>query len=77
MADGPRERTPVELMRERADVLAQRAANLKKLADAWQPLYATLDERQKLRLGVLAMRFVNERAIESRVRAMHDEDDED
>jgi hypothetical protein len=43
MADGPRERTPVELMRERADVLAQRAANLKKLADAWQPLYATLE----------------------------------
>jgi hypothetical protein len=58
MADGPRERTPVELMRERADVLAQRAANLKKLADAWQPLYATLDERQMLRLGVLAMCFV-------------------
>ena len=30
---------PVELMRDRADALAQRAANLKKLADAWAPLY--------------------------------------
>jgi LTXXQ motif family protein len=33
---------PVELMRGRADALAQRAANLKKLADAWAPLYQTL-----------------------------------
>ena len=31
------------------------AALLKKHADAWQPLYATLDERQKLRLAVLAV----------------------
>ena len=28
---------PVELLRGRADALAQRAAGLKKLADAWQP----------------------------------------
>jgi hypothetical protein len=30
---------PIEGLRERADALAQRAAGLKKLADAWQPLY--------------------------------------
>ena len=33
-----REVDPVELMRGRSDALAQRAANLKKLADAWAPL---------------------------------------
>src|SRR6516162_692838 len=33
-----REVDPVELMRGRADALAQRAASLKKLADAWAPL---------------------------------------
>jgi hypothetical protein len=38
-----REVDPVELMRGRADALAQRAANLKKLADAWAPLYQTLN----------------------------------
>src|SRR4029453_9922671 len=38
-ATGQREFNPVELLRDRADALATRAANLKKLADAWQPLY--------------------------------------
>jgi hypothetical protein len=78
LAEGPRERTPIEFMQQRADVLAQRATNLKKLADAWQPLYATLDDRQKLRLGVLAVYALREMrsAVESRVQAMH-EDDED
>ena len=36
-----REVDPVELMRGRADALAQRAASLKKLADTWAPLYPT------------------------------------
>src|SRR6516225_8630224 len=29
---------PIDFMRKRADALTQRGANLKKLADAWQPL---------------------------------------
>jgi hypothetical protein len=33
-----REVDPVQLYRERADALAKRAAGLKRLADAWQPL---------------------------------------
>jgi hypothetical protein len=37
-----RDRNPVELMQRRADALTQRAADLKKLADAWDPLYKTL-----------------------------------
>ena len=36
---------PVQLYRQRADVLADRAAGLRKLADAWQPLYQSLTAR--------------------------------
>lgn len=34
-------RDPVSFLNRRADALAQRSADLKKLADAWQPLYQT------------------------------------
>ena len=34
---------PFKLLSMRADPLAQKGAALKKLADAWKPLYATLD----------------------------------
>jgi hypothetical protein len=37
----------IALLREMADSLTARGALLKKLADAAQPLYASLDERQK------------------------------
>ena len=42
---------PVELMQRRADRLIQRGADLKKLADAWDPLYKTLSEDQKRRMA--------------------------
>ena len=42
---------PVELMQRRADRLVQRGADLKKLAEAWEPLYKTLSEDQKNRLA--------------------------
>jgi hypothetical protein len=48
-------RNPVELMQRRADNLAQRAANLKKLADAWQPLFQTLTPDQKRRMAALTI----------------------
>ena len=51
---------PVDLMRGRADALAQRAANLKKLADAWAPLYQTLNPDQKERMRLLAMHVLRE-----------------
>jgi hypothetical protein len=44
-----------EVLRNRADNMAQRAAGLKQLVDAWQPLYKSLDDKQKLRLRVVAM----------------------
>ncbi len=44
---------PVGRLRERADTMATTAAALKRIADAADPLYKTLDEGQKRRLAVL------------------------
>ena len=44
---------PVARLRERADNMATSAAALKKIADAADPLYKTLDDSQKRRLAVL------------------------
>jgi zinc resistance-associated protein len=47
-------------LRARADALADRAAALRRLADAEKPLYQSLDEAQKRRFG-MAYRFVARR----------------
>ena len=44
---------PVARLRERADHMATTATALKKIADAADPLYKTLDEGQKRRLAIL------------------------
>jgi len=44
---------PVTRLRERADNMAASAAAMKKIADAADPLYKTLDDGQKRRLAVL------------------------
>jgi hypothetical protein len=69
---------PIEILAVRADNLIQRGAALKKLVDAWQPLYQTLDERQKLRLRFLATYVVREMrdSVESRRMESLDEDEE-
>src|SRR5262249_15499342 len=51
-ADHPRD--PIERLTLRADVMGQRAAALKKLADAAGPLYKSLDDSQKRRFVMLA-----------------------
>jgi hypothetical protein len=53
--DALRDRNPVDFMHRRADALAQRATDLKKLADAWQPLYQTLTPDQRKKMGHLAV----------------------
>jgi hypothetical protein len=56
--------------------LAQRAAELRKLADAWEPLYKTLSPDQKKRMAyvtVIAARGMRE-TIE---RRMETEDDDE
>jgi hypothetical protein len=72
-----RDRNPVEFLNRRADALAQRSADLKKLASAWQPLYQTLTPDQKRRMGFLAMvvlRDVRDRVEQRRMDA--EEEDE-
>jgi zinc resistance-associated protein len=44
---------PVERLRQRATALTDTGAAMKKLADATDPLYKSLDENQKRRFGVL------------------------
>lgn len=44
---------PVARLRERADNMATSAAAMKRIADAADPLYKTLDDGQKRRLAVL------------------------
>jgi LTXXQ motif family protein len=41
----------IEQMRRQAKFMAERSVERKKLADAAQPLYASLDEQQKQRFG--------------------------
>ena len=70
------ERNPVELMQRRAEILGQRTADLKKLADAWEPLYKTLTSDQKKRMAFAtyaAMRGIRD-AIEHRMEYEEDDD---
>jgi zinc resistance-associated protein len=53
-ASADRPKDPVERLALRADVMTQRGAALKKLADAAGPLYKSLDEGQKHRFAMLA-----------------------
>ena len=49
------ERNPLEIMQRRADLLLQRGNDLKKVVDAWQPLYKTLSQDQKRRMAFVSM----------------------
>jgi Spy/CpxP family protein refolding chaperone len=70
------ERNPVELMERRADALTQRAADLKKLAGAWEPLYKTLNQDQKKRMAYVT--FVAMRGMRGAIeRRTESEDDDD
>ena len=70
-----RNRDPVNFMQRRADALAQRAANLKNLANAWQPLYQSLSQEQKHRMAALTLFVLRDVSdvLEER-RALSDDD---
>jgi len=70
---------PIALFRGRADALAQRAVELKKLVDAWEPLYRSLAPDQKERMRLLAARVmpVLSAAVDARRMRAYDEDDND
>jgi hypothetical protein len=70
------ERNAVELMQRRAERLSQRAADLKKEADAWEPLHKTLAPDQKKRMAFAtyaAGRGIRD-AIEHRIETEDDDD---
>src|SRR6202048_3185394 len=54
MRKAPASDDPVERLRQRATALSDTGAALKKLADATDPLYKSLDENQKRRFAVLS-----------------------
>jgi hypothetical protein len=64
----------IDVMNQRAAALSERGAALKKLADAWNPLYATLDANQKSRLRFLAAYAFREMtdAVEARLMQLED-----
>ena len=65
----------VDDLRRRADALAQRSAELKQLADAWQPLSATLTPEQKQRLRFFAANILRLVPTAVDVRRMQNEDE--
>jgi len=69
-----RDRDTVDFLQRRADALAQRSADLKKLAAAWEPLYKTLTPDQKQRMAFVTLYVLHEvrNAAEERT-----EDEED
>jgi hypothetical protein len=72
-----RDRNPIEFLNRRSDALAQRAADLKKLAAAWQPLYQTLTPDQRRRLGfvaIVALRELRAAAEQRRIQAADEEE---
>lgn len=75
--DEPRsDRDFVKALQNRAENLTERGAGLKRLADAWQPLYATLDDAQKQRMRVLAVIVLHRmgEGVEARRAEMDDDD---
>ena len=77
VADAVRERDPVDFLRRRANALDQRGADLKKLADAWQPLYQTLKPEQKKRMAVLTLVVFRDLADLREQRQARFEDEEE
>ena len=69
-------RDPIAFLQRRAEALAQRSADLNKLAEAWQPLYKTLSPEQRQRMAALAVFVLHDMtdAVERR-RLQSDDDD--
>ncbi|MCP1908413.1 hypothetical protein J2R96_000893 [Bradyrhizobium elkanii] len=73
--DEMHEGNPVEFMQRRADRLIQRGTDLKKLADAWEPLYKTLSDDQKRRMAFVS--FAVMRSVRNAIEQRGGPEDED
>ena len=71
-----RNRDPIAFLQRRSEALAQRSADLDKLAEAWQPLYNTLNQEQRQRMAALAIFVLHDmsNAVERRRAQAEDED---
>jgi hypothetical protein len=72
-----RNRDPIAFLQRRAEALAQRSADLDKLAEAWQPLYKTLSPEQRQRMAALAIFVLRDMTDAVEYRRMQSENDED
>ncbi|MBR0828281.1 Spy/CpxP family protein refolding chaperone [Bradyrhizobium manausense] len=71
-----RNRDPIAFLQRRSEALAQRSADLDKLAEAWQPLYKTLNPEQRQRMGALAVLVLHDMSeVVERRRAQAEDDD--
>jgi hypothetical protein len=78
IVESMRNRNPIDFMHRRADNLTQRAEDLNKLADAWQPLYRTLTAEQKKRMGALAVLVIRDlRSPDEQFRLQAQDEDTD
>ena len=73
-----RNRDPIAFLQRRSEALAQRSADLDRLAEAWQPLYNTLSQEQRQRMAGLAIFVLREMSdAADRRRATQSEENED
>ena len=72
-----RNRDPIAFLQRRSQALAQRSADLNKLAEAWQPLYQTLSPEQRQRMAALAIFVLRDMSDAVEHRRMQATDDED
>ena len=69
-------RDPIAFLQRRSEALAQRSADLDKLAEAWEPLYKTLSPEQRQRLGALAVFVLRDMSdVVDRRRAQSEDED--
>jgi hypothetical protein len=71
-----RNRDPIAFLQRRSEALAQRSADLDKLAEAWQPLYKTFNPEQRQRMAALAIFVLHDMSeVVERRRAQSEEED--
>jgi hypothetical protein len=75
-AEVMKNRDPIAFLQRRSEALAQRSADLDKLAEAWQPLYKTLSPEQRQRMTALAIFVLQDMSdvVERRRAQIEDED---
>jgi len=69
--DEPRSADPVERLRRQADAMTKAGENLKRLADAQEPLYQSLDDSQKKRFNLLARVLTSHHGQFAQMRDRH------